>query len=282
MKNNRNRTFRRLRKPKTKYTRKMSGGWNFFGNSGKPLTREQMNGTVEEVENLLNDPNQKIDVNAKVVDSNETPLTFAIKMIKSNNDYINRNRSYINGNEQNIINNYYEIVKILLSRPEVDVNKVNYFNETPLYKALMNNDIAMVSLLLSHNKINVNFPVKSLTPLTCAIFYGFGGIAYLLRLHPNIDLLPVKKYFEKPNISFSGITYLYELFNLSTEEVLTLKEKYLTPEQFQYMPTQQQDLTQQGTSSENVYAQPVSGGKRKKHRQTKKHRKSKRAITRRR
>ena len=351
MKNNRNRTFRRSRKPKTKYTRKMSGG-GWFSSSGTPLNGNQIKySKVNEISTLINGPNNNIDINAKVdrtdvlpfifalkekrydivelllhhpkfennkenrklflnqvleegnialnnnqlelaiqlfltpkntlnelIDDKETPLTFAIQKIDDLRKYgfaIDENK------KREIGNNCHEFVRLLVSTENFDVNQVNKSGETALHKAIMINSITMAMILLLSKDIDVNILVKGLSPLTNAIYINSRGIAYLIRLNPSIDLTNAKEYFSKPDIKFASIDPLcFDLLLEKTmDELLNLELKYITPQQKAYLnyltAPPHEDLTEQGGPH------PVSGGKRKKHRHTKKHRKSKRAITRR-
>jgi len=76
---------------------------------------------------------------------------------------------------------YEEVVKLLLNRPEIDVNAC--FPDSALANAVRGGHRGIVKLLLDHPKINVTF-VKALE--VSAINNGHTDIAELLRNHPKI------------------------------------------------------------------------------------------------
>ena len=53
-----------------------------------------------------------------------------------------------------------DIVRILLKRPDVDVNLATYYGTTALTYAIRNGNMIAVGELVAHPKINVNFQVS--------------------------------------------------------------------------------------------------------------------------
>ena len=53
-----------------------------------------------------------------------------------------------------------DIVRILLKRPDVDVNLATYYGTTALTYAIRNGNMMAVGELVAHPKINVNFQVS--------------------------------------------------------------------------------------------------------------------------
>ena len=113
----------------------------------------------------------------------------------------------------NIANNYgtllvnatyyasVNIVKELLSRPEIDVNLATPVGATPLYIATQGNHAEVVKLLLGHTGINVNLAtLHGITPLHMAAQYNHAEVAKLLLAAPGI-----KVDLRRPN----GATALY-------------------------------------------------------------------------
>ncbi|MCP4748673.1 MAG: ankyrin repeat domain-containing protein, partial [Desulfobacteraceae bacterium] len=57
-------------------------------------------------------------------------------------------------------NGHIEIVKLLLSHPEIDVNQANNIGFTPLYWAAKKSRVDIINALLSDPKINMNEDVR--------------------------------------------------------------------------------------------------------------------------
>ena len=102
-----------------------------------------------------------------------------------------------------IVTNNLEIIKILLSHPEIDVNKcVKIENDgkisqfTPFFFEIFNNEVIettklqVISLLLSHKNTDVNYDSKEDcgTPLIYAIEHQKKDLITLLLSNPNIDV----------------------------------------------------------------------------------------------
>ena len=117
------------------------------------------------------------DINREHIIPNETPLMSAIKYKK------------------------IEVLKVLLGRPEIDINKGNARGETALMLAADKKWLPGVKELLAHQDINVNKQSKigdyswGNTALIEAIQYGFRThdsnskmIIHLLLNHPQIDV----------------------------------------------------------------------------------------------
>ncbi|MCP4747666.1 MAG: hypothetical protein GY874_16220 [Desulfobacteraceae bacterium] len=85
---------------------------------------------------------------------------------------------------------HIEIVKLLLSRPEIDVNKTDvYDGETPLIAAACFDHIEIVKLLLSRPEIDVNLAnSRGWTALFCATWNGHIDAVKELLSHPDIDV----------------------------------------------------------------------------------------------
>lgn len=143
-----------------------------FGNSElhKCVRLGDTNGVMRELDNGA-DPNKEHII------PNETPLMSAIKYKK------------------------IEVLKLLLGRPEIDINKGNARGETALMLAADEKWLPGVKELLAHQDINVNKQSKigdyswGNTALIEAIQYGFRThdsnskmIIHLLLNHPQIDV----------------------------------------------------------------------------------------------
>ncbi|MCP4748815.1 MAG: ankyrin repeat domain-containing protein [Desulfobacteraceae bacterium] len=84
---------------------------------------------------------------------------------------------------------HVEIVKLLLSRPGIDVNKADNYGWTPLSMAAGRGHVEIVKFLLSRPGIDVNKADKwSQTPLYWAAEYGHVDFVKLLLSHPKINM----------------------------------------------------------------------------------------------
>ncbi|WP_410524518.1 ankyrin repeat domain-containing protein [Rickettsia asembonensis] len=57
---------------------------------------------------------------------------------------------------QAVTHNRFEIVKILIEHPKINVNETNLYGNTPLHQANNYNYFPIVELLLSHKDINIH------------------------------------------------------------------------------------------------------------------------------
>ena len=89
------------------------------------------------------------------------------------------------------VEGHNEIVKLLLSHPNIDVNKDNK-GATPLYVGCSRGHIEIVNSLLTHTNIDVNKDFNGKTPLINACEKGHNEIVKLLLLQRNIV---VNKHF---------------------------------------------------------------------------------------
>jgi len=81
-----------------------------------------------------------------------------------------------------------DIVKMLLERPDVDVNMKGAYGKTPLIIATWVGQKDIVQLLLNHPQIDVNFQTGRIQPaLLVATWLGHTDIVQLLLKHPRID-----------------------------------------------------------------------------------------------
>ncbi|KAK5056146.1 hypothetical protein LTR84_012699 [Exophiala bonariae] len=82
-----------------------------------------------------------------------------------------------------------DIVKLLVSRRDVDVNSRNEYNKTPLSHAAEHGYSNMVQLLMTRSDLKVNARgYDGLTPLSLAIQAASEATVKLLLTHPDIDL----------------------------------------------------------------------------------------------
>jgi len=161
------------------------------------------NSDVNKIKELLD---SGIDINIKYEKKSTlfylfTPLHLAcfysnidiIKLLLSYPD-INVNIQDNNGNtplhlpcSDELVN--INVVELLLAHPDIDVNIQDKYENTPLYKACYNNNINIIRLLLAHPNINVNIKNKNEeTPLYRACKDNSIEITKLLLQHPNIDV----------------------------------------------------------------------------------------------
>jgi ankyrin repeat protein len=117
----------------------------------------------EIIELLLNHPN--INVNIQDGDNKQTPfnracITGDIKVLEYLIPYSNINIQDVNGNTSlhyACQNEKIEVVKLLLSRPDIDINTINTQRETSLFMACnYSNNSELVKLLLDYPNIDVN------------------------------------------------------------------------------------------------------------------------------
>ncbi|MCP4747668.1 MAG: ankyrin repeat domain-containing protein [Desulfobacteraceae bacterium] len=106
-----------------------------------------------------------------------------------------------------------KVLNLILSRPEIDVNKaIAKDGQPPLCWAAENGHIEIVKLLLSHPEIDVNKTDKyNLTALWWATWNGRTDIAKLLLSHPDIDVNKADNYDE---------TVLYEAARTGRIEIV--------------------------------------------------------------
>ena len=85
-----------------------------------------------------------------------------------------------------------KVVRLLLSKCSIDVNKAEDEGVTPLFIACQNNHANVVMQLLDIEDIDVNQPMSSdtsngCTPLILSTYLGHDTIVRLLLQHPGID-----------------------------------------------------------------------------------------------
>ena len=90
---------------------------------------------------------------------------------------------------------HYDIIKLLLERPDIDVNLQNKdFGRTALMIAINGNKYEIVKLLISHPNTDVNLEDKEgYTPLMKAVNCSY-DIAKLLLKHPKIDTTKINEW----------------------------------------------------------------------------------------
>lgn len=160
-------------------------------------------GNIEEVQRLLS--TSGIDVN-KVNKQGFTPLSSAatggrteiVKLLLSAPGIdVNKANPLINAVRQG----YEEIVKLLLASSDIDVTKADEYDFTPLYVALIDQNVEMVKLLLTAPGIDINNEVAGrLTPLYLAVSNNNVEMVKLLLNVPGIDV---------NNEGAGGLTPLY-------------------------------------------------------------------------
>jgi len=124
-------------------------------------------GHFECVDSLLEHIQNESEINC-VNKNNETPLYLAVKydhfdVVSSmlENDFINVNEMDYYPKKKSILhiaceNCNDEIVKLLLSEDDIDVNMINIKGRTPLHIAFDKGDISTIKLLLSDKNVNIN------------------------------------------------------------------------------------------------------------------------------
>lgn len=147
--------------------------------------------------------NDKIDVNYPGCWSNKYPIMHAIwnkrvELIKLllSHPRIELNRLVCEGDESKysilmiaIRNSTLEILQLLISHPKINVNFSNYDRFTPLMMASKEDYPKAVKLLLSHPKINVNIADHNgNTALIFASKYHNSEVVRELLSHPMIDI----------------------------------------------------------------------------------------------
>ncbi len=145
----------------------------FHNSMQSPLIRACYFGNVDIVNTLLQAPGIQINLQDN---SGITPLYIAAKK------------------------GYLQIVKALLGKEEIDVNRpVNITLQSPLHAATEFNHLDVVKELLKHPMINVNAQTSvSNTPLHIASRDGYALIANELLTHPAIDINKQAKYGATP------------------------------------------------------------------------------------
>lgn len=105
------------------------------------------NGNLLEINKLFIEHRDKININVKTKDMNETPLYRAVRL------------------------NNLSIVSFLLTDKQINVNTLDFYDgyalpenwsSTPLIRAIHNKNIDMIKILLSHKEINVNLVPNAL------------------------------------------------------------------------------------------------------------------------
>ena len=82
-----------------------------------------------------------------------------------------------------------EVVRDLLAHPDIDVNKPNAGNATPMYIACQEGHRDVVHLLMCDPRVDVNqTPEDNVTPLSIACDYCHEDVVELLILDPRIDV----------------------------------------------------------------------------------------------
>ncbi|PPQ96431.1 LOW QUALITY PROTEIN: hypothetical protein CVT26_005063 [Gymnopilus dilepis] len=99
-------------------------------------------------------------------------------------------------------NGHYDVVKFLLSQPNVDVNAVNTEGRTALHLATITGREAVVELLLSHEMIDPYIMDKAdKTPLMIVCTHSHGGnIMHLLLRKTVLHLLFNSKFGDNPDM----------------------------------------------------------------------------------
>ena len=83
---------------------------------------------------------------------------------------------------------HVEIIDILLSRMDIDVNCQDEQGRTPLTRAIFENKGEAASVLLNHRGVDVNDPdFEGLSPLMQAIMAGNEELVATLLEHPEVD-----------------------------------------------------------------------------------------------
>ena len=91
-------------------------------------------------------------------------------------------------------NDNKDAVRLLLARPDVDVNKGatvgNRAGASALYIAAIYDNVGMVELLIGHPKMDVNKgrTIDALNALMSAAWDGFTELVKMLLSHPRIDV----------------------------------------------------------------------------------------------
>lgn len=192
------------------------GGWNFlekYSIKKSPLCVAIESGNLQIFQLILNHPNTNVCFNIEEVEENEArapyvshflPLHLAVKK------------------------NEPQIVKLLLKKPEVDVNslyesrKLALFTNTALNMAVEQENVDIVRLLLYHPNINVNIKYtymknvpykteekKDMTALFIAIEKRNIEITKLLLNRPEIDVnYPFSSSMKKGYSVYQGIDTL--------------------------------------------------------------------------
>ena len=133
------------------------------------------NNDINKVRNLLKDKYSSIDVDRS--------------------DYHGNNSLYIA-----CYHNYIGIAKLLLERPDIDINKPNTNKEqTPFFAACFHNGIEIVKLLLKRPEIDINQSNKfNITPFYCACYHDHIELVKILLERSDIDINKTNNSLETP------------------------------------------------------------------------------------
>jgi ankyrin repeat protein len=89
----------------------------------------------------------------------------------------------------------FEIFQLLLSHPKIEINVKNNDDEIPLHIAALLANCEMVKLLVNFPEIEINAKnYNDQTPLHCAAIIGNFEIFQLLLSHPKIEINIVNKF----------------------------------------------------------------------------------------
>lgn len=99
----------------------------------------------------------------------------------------------------------FSIFKLIISHEKIDVNIYNKNGDTALILAVSKNDISMTKLLLKNENIDINFKnIKKENALSIAMKNNYIDILQLLLAHKNIE----------KNIEISKPTFVQRIFNI--------------------------------------------------------------------
>ena len=147
----------------------------------------------------------------------------------------------------------YNIVELLLKHPNIDINfKVlsknwenNTFKSNAIFHAILNNNVKMLKLLLTNEKINVNDKIENITLEESETIYEINSILKeivlnteidsiefmkLLLSHQNIDINMYDEYKvisnDKSNLIYNNTTILKDIIEIENIEMLKLLLKH--------------------------------------------------------
>ena len=85
---------------------------------------------------------------------------------------------------------YMEVIKQLISHPEIDINKVSGRYGTPLFQACLMEEVEVVKILISHPQIDINKANSrtGMNPLLLTSKKGYAGVVQMLLTHQGVHV----------------------------------------------------------------------------------------------
>jgi len=178
----------------------------------KQLRNEVMNNNVQNVRKLLE---KKDDKGKRIIDVNYKYTVISIENSESSN--IKKKFSSIKTTllSHALVFDQYDIVKLFLQCPEMDVNDKTDDEFTILTWSVLKRQTDIVKLLLNHPKIDVNMGefIQRDTALMYAVNYGYVEIVKLLLNHSDINI-NIKNKDNMTALLFASSENQYEIGKL--------------------------------------------------------------------